>query len=1417
MNVVFVLWLILSQLYGVLAMLTRYHRIVMPLVLTICVLIGGSFLIQSVEADYNSSNILEYSAESGVVIAEVNDGSGSIFVSGSIFPESGVILTYVPPQDNYELLYWIIKSDVTGVITHTENPLVLNKLDSNTTITPKLRYFSQSNYLSNIYHLDTRFEYKNAFEQWGYFSPETKSGNGMSNWETTSTPLIVDEFIYTYCGDQIYKIQGSSGVVVKQETIEPLSGVYYRYLGYGGGYIIDYNSGTVFDLDLNRVSTIDKSISSSFYHNGFFYGLFPGNDASQTVLKKFAIINDGGTVSIKYVDGFLSDVTKWHGIYGTRSQPVFVGEYLYYIGSTTTTIENSAGQNVVVPYTISLNSININTGSKETIDLGLDYKLVDDGWVTYDGQYLYVTSYVGGLDMGGGDGTNNSPVFDNKMSSVTRIAIRDNGYMEKLFDLEFEEKGITSQFVVYEGRGYVNVNDNRGNLYVYDMSTFSKDSKPIYKNPSVYTHGSIVLNTYNDDSNTEQIQIYMISYELRGFGVCVIEDYAGKTTASSPLYFSDGYDITNYCSQGVRFLPNGNVIFYQDPGCLVSVGPIESNEYYFFISDGSEARWVKSSGADPSDAISISGYASISDDGYTLLQATVDINKMKTGGWNVFVLDQSGKNWIKIPNNYLKNDPNKLNYYGFCHYYQIVKSEDVISYGTEWDMGDHSTYTLWVPLVDQSIIGKGMTFASEEARYRVQTEYIQAHGSVSVSEEEPIVGAVITINITPAHQYSIHSVSYKVGDGEPVVLNPTGGGYNFIMPSSDVIVAVEFIPIYVITYNVGVNAGRDVSVSEIVYKNAVQDYTVYTGYEFEFNIPYPLTTNIFVDIPSWLKPVVSPNNPSIVQKYVGTVEGSDCSFRVESRSGQGPHTYTVNLHIGYYSNSFVKGNVIIGDIPGNITNDEKEFIGWSTEPGSDKVAFRPGSIFELDSNINLYAVWSDEKSLDPSEVHYALSKTFYENEGRTDIDVYINRDIGSKDLSNPRLLVIANYVGGDFVNVYHAPSLNDGAGIERVSVSSQRLISVTIQVVSGIPDGIFCWYGECTYHVGEASKGVLIFESEYGRVPSVEVGSVGTKVVLSSVEVDGYVFEGWSDGKLLYQPGTEFPIAEGKTVLTAKWAAIPTHKVTYDVNGGSDEAPIGADVFEGSTFIIASYHGTIAGMDFIGWNDGSETYSAGSTYVMKTVDVTFTAVWTIKPNYTVSFSSSIGDPGGPVKGFAGGSVDLPAIEDPLYRIVHWTVGDSLVDGSVYTISADDADADGNIVLTAVWERKDLGFREYNLPGSSQNIVPELSECNGGYRFGVIINSTVLGNGLGKNVRLVVEDGDKYTLAKKDSKAINAGDLISYKTLGYLDSGMRNMFVEVTVSKDIVGYRSDVTWTHVRFSFSDVDHIIPCGYFMIAKL
>ena len=109
---------------------------------------------------------------------------------------------------------------------------------------------------------------------------------------------------------------------------------------------------------------------------------------------------------------------------------------------------------------------------------------------------------------------------------------------------------------------------------------------------------------------------------------------------------------------------------------------------------------------------------------------------------------------------------------------------------------------------------------------------------------------------------------------------------------------------------------------------------------------------------------------------------------------------------------------------------------------------------------------------------------------------------------------------------------------------------------------------------------------------------------------EGYVFNGWSYDRLTFQEGDVITMELEDITLTAVWKkGLPTHKVTYDLDGGSGTAPVQPDVEEGKTFTVKLYTGTKDGYVFKGWSYDDRTYNMGATITMGTKDIVLTAIW----------------------------------------------------------------------------------------------------------------------------------------------------------------------------------------------------------------
>lgn len=83
------------------------------------------------------------------------------------------------------------------------------------------------------------------------------------------------------------------------------------------------------------------------------------------------------------------------------------------------------------------------------------------------------------------------------------------------------------------------------------------------------------------------------------------------------------------------------------------------------------------------------------------------------------------------------------------------------------------------------------------------------------------------------------------------------------------------------------------------------------------------------------------------------------------------------------------------------------------------------------------------------------------------------------------------------------------------------------------------------------------------------------------------------------------------------------YTVSYNLAGGSGEAPSTQNYKAGETVTLSSITPVKDGYTFTGWSDGNRTYQAGQTFTMPEMDVSLTAVWTPKITSTYSVDKAI--------------------------------------------------------------------------------------------------------------------------------------------------------------------------------------------------
>ncbi len=198
------------------------------------------------------------------------------------------------------------------------------------------------------------------------------------------------------------------------------------------------------------------------------------------------------------------------------------------------------------------------------------------------------------------------------------------------------------------------------------------------------------------------------------------------------------------------------------------------------------------------------------------------------------------------------------------------------------------------------------------------------------------------------------------------------------------------------------------------------------------------------------------------------------------------------------------------------------------------------------------------------------------------------------------------------------------------------------------------------------------------------------------------------------QTKTTSTITVYQTIYGQWKKVVQQHTVTYQVNGGSESAPIQSPIYEEDTFTVASYTGTKDGYDFTGWSDGSNIYEAGSTYTMGPSNVTLTAVWESNAvTHTVTYRTNGGSSSAPVQSpvAEGNTFTIKSYSGTKdgYVFSGWSDGNDIYNaGSRYTMGS------SNVILTAVWEKAVVYHQiSYDVNGGSEPAPTKISVIEGG--------------------------------------------------------------------------------------------------------
>ncbi len=584
--------------------------------------------------------------------------------------------------DGYEILAWTVETGgtVQSMPISSDGTLTISAPDGDVTVSLSYRYYSSSAGLIPVVNRDlpTNSELSSTIRAFDFGGVLNRSGSQWTGHD--SVPLIVDGYMYVRQGNSIYKVESDTGYSVASVRSVSTS-AYYHQLPYGNGVIYDYMTDTAYDLDLKPLFELDRSLGCVEYHDGYFYS------CGSTLYRFAADAGAGGTISPVLVGTFDKQVYGSYGFTGS----VFIGNFIY----RTYTEGSDRG----------IAAMDLGNGKTSHVVLpGLKDMMLDDGWISEYKGTIYLTGYAVGLF-----GVK-STTADDAIGFVDAdgLVFKNAG--------SYTFTGMTSfasQFVVANGFGFVKA----GSLYVFDLrSTRVLSHANLLGVCSQFPggHGSIVLDVTDADAdNGWMTYIYSIPYYTDKVTMAVAEAHLETGSDGNDRFVFEmstaAHMPQDYNSQAVRADLDGRMVWYNDSGHIFSYTVPEKNNYYFFISDGKNAEWYRSTGATASAALKALG-----NDVATLdaLDALKTVWGKDADGWRISVLHSESiakYEWRELRNLYDA-------VYNTDHYYAITFGA-VPGAGTEFKYlsdGEMRTYAFADNIGDRGLIGSRLVRASEE-------------------------------------------------------------------------------------------------------------------------------------------------------------------------------------------------------------------------------------------------------------------------------------------------------------------------------------------------------------------------------------------------------------------------------------------------------------------------------------------------------------------------------------------------------------------------------------------------------------------------------------------------------------------------------------------------------------------------------
>ncbi|MDE2592450.1 MAG: InlB B-repeat-containing protein, partial [Actinomycetales bacterium] len=287
------------------------------------------------------------------------------------------------------------------------------------------------------------------------------------------------------------------------------------------------------------------------------------------------------------------------------------------------------------------------------------------------------------------------------------------------------------------------------------------------------------------------------------------------------------------------------------------------------------------------------------------------------------------------------------------------------------------------------------------------------------------------------------------------------------------------------------------------------------------------------------------------------------------------------------------GNVNLATNSGNLARTNYIFDGWNTNAAGTGQTYVEGGIFNLSSNVTLYAKWIQ------------LFNITFDGNGATSgsSPIFANSLASTVTLpGNDGTYARTGYVWGGWNTQPDGSGTTYAGGASYTLAANSSLYSLWLPLFT------------ITYDSNGATSG-----SVPTFTPSL-AGNVNLATNSGNLTRGGYIFSGWNTNSTgtgtAYAQGATYALASNVT-LYANWV-VSVRTITFDANGSTSGAAPAALVANPGSVTLPS-QSTLArdGYNLVGWSDaanGGTTYGLGATFTLAN-DITLYAVWAVKPVY----------------------------------------------------------------------------------------------------------------------------------------------------------------------------------------------------------